>query len=97
MDFWTGGKTSIQDSAKIRWIDIIVKPTLAEVLSDPVTMAVMDADGVDRHDLAATLSKMVGELTSLPGAVDQEKRTIGSAKAKAITTDRKPDVSAELA
>jgi adenylate cyclase len=71
------------------------EPTLAEVLSDPVTLAVMDADGVDRHDLAATLSKMVGELTSLPGAVDQEKRTIGSAKAKAITTDRKPDVSAE--
>jgi len=28
------------------------EPTLAEALSDPVTLAVMDADGVDRHDLA---------------------------------------------
>lgn len=71
------------------------EPTLAEVLSDPVTLAVMDADGVDRHDLAATLNKVVKKLASMPGAVDQENRTVGSAKAKAVIADRKLDVSAK--
>jgi hypothetical protein len=40
------------------------EPTLAEVLSDPVTLAVMDADGVDRYDLAATLSQMAANATA---------------------------------
>lgn len=71
------------------------EPTLAEVLSDPVTLAVMDADGVDRHDLAATLSEMVGKLTSSPGPFDQE-RSADSANAKAVIPNRKPDASVEL-
>ena len=46
------------------------EPTLAEVLSDPVTLAVMDADGVDRYDLAATLSQMAAKLMRPPGPVE---------------------------
>jgi hypothetical protein len=49
------------------------EPTLAEVLSDPVTLAVMAADRVDPQELSATLSKMVGELTSSPDPIKQGK------------------------
>jgi hypothetical protein len=37
------------------------EPTLAEVLSDPLTLAVMAADHIDRHDLTATLTRIAGE------------------------------------
>jgi len=72
------------------------EPTLAEVLSDPVSLAVMDADGVDRYDLAATLSQMAAKLMRPPGPVEKKKRLADSAIAKAVITDRKPDVAAEL-
>ena len=44
------------------------EPTLVELLSDPATLAMMDADGVDRHDLAATLSHIARRLTAVPGS-----------------------------
>ena len=69
------------------------EPTLAEVLSDPVTLAVMDADGVDRYDLAATLSQMAAKLMRPPGPVEKKKRLADSAIAKAVIADRKPDVA----
>jgi hypothetical protein len=72
------------------------EPTLADVLSDPVTLAVMDADGVDPRDLAATLSKIAGKLIGPPGPVDQKKRLAGSAIAKTVITEREADVSVEL-
>src|SRR5260370_42035457 len=72
------------------------EPTLAEVLSDPVTLAVMDADGVDRYDLAATLSQMAAKLMRPPGPVEKKKRLADSATAKTVISDRKPDVAAGL-
>ena len=71
-----GGRPEFgSDSAKDPMDRYHREPTLAEVLSDPVTLAVMDADGVNRHDLAATLSQMVAKLMSLPGPIDQKKRS----------------------
>jgi len=49
------------------------EPTLADVLSDPVTLAVMDADRVNARDLAAMLSKMAGKLTRAAGPAEQKK------------------------
>jgi adenylate cyclase len=69
------------------------EPTLTEVLSDPVTLAVMDADGVDRHDLAATLSQMAANLMRPLSPVEQKKRIAGSASAEAVIADREPDVA----
>jgi adenylate cyclase len=71
------------------------EPTLADVLSDPVTLAVMDADGVDPRDLAGMLSKLARKLMRPPGPVDQEKRSAGSAIAKAVITEREADVSVD--
>jgi hypothetical protein len=48
------------------------EPTLAELLSDPATLAVMDADGVDRYDLAATLSQMAAKLMRPLGPVEKK-------------------------
>jgi hypothetical protein len=45
---------SVCDSAKNPMDQYDREPTLAEVLSDPVTLAVMDADGVDPRDLSAS-------------------------------------------
>jgi hypothetical protein len=36
------------------------EPTLEEILSDSVTRAVMEADGVDRQELEAMLRKQAG-------------------------------------
>jgi hypothetical protein len=43
------------------------EPTLEEILSDSVTRAVMDADGVDRQALEAMLRQAGRNLTRLPG------------------------------
>jgi adenylate cyclase len=72
------------------------EPTLAEVLSDPVTLAVMAADRVDPQELSATLSKMVGELTSSPDPIEQGKCSAHGTNAKAVIAEGKPDVAAEL-
>jgi hypothetical protein len=76
---------SVCDSAKNPMDQDHGEPTLADMLSDPVTLAVMDADGVDPRDLAATLSKMAGKLMRPPGPFDQKQRFAGSALAKAVT------------
>jgi hypothetical protein len=78
---------SVCDSAKNPMDQDHGEPTLADMLSDPVTLAVMDADGVDPRDLAATLSKMAGKLMRPPGPFDQKQRFAGSAIAKAVTAD----------
>jgi hypothetical protein len=65
---------SLSDSAKDPMDRYHREPTLLEVLCDPVTLAVMDADGVDRHDLAATLSQIAPKLIPPPGLVEQKKR-----------------------
>jgi hypothetical protein len=44
--------------------------TLSDVLSDPITLALMDADGVDPRNVAATLSQMAGKLAL--GSKDQK-------------------------
>jgi hypothetical protein len=63
---------SLSDSAKDPMDRYHREPTLLEVLCDPVTLAVMDADGVDRHDLAATLSQIAPKLIPPPGLVEQK-------------------------
>ena len=50
------------------------EPTLEEILSDPLTRAVMEADGVDRHELEAML-RQAGR--NLPPAA--RRRARGSA------------------
>ena len=70
------------------------EPTLADMLSDPMTLAVMDADGVDPGDLAATLTQMVGKLEPSAGSIDQ--KSVGNTIAKVVVADRMRDVSIEL-
>jgi adenylate cyclase len=70
--------------------------TLADMLSDPMTLAVMDADGVDPADLAATLTQMVAKLEPSAGSIDQNNLSLSSTIAKLVTAGRKPDVSIEL-
>ena len=43
------------------------EPTLEEILSDPLTRAVMEADGVDRHELEAMLRQAGRNLPPLRG------------------------------
>ena len=70
--------------------------TLADMLSDPMTLAVMDADGVDPADLAATLTQMVAKLEPSAGSIDQNNLSLSSTIAKLVTAGRKPNVSIEL-
>ena len=68
------------------------EPTLADMLSDSVTLAVMDADGVDPGDLAATLTQTAEKRATSPGSIDQNNRSIGSTIAKdfSLIEDRTP-------
>jgi hypothetical protein len=51
-----------------RFHDLVHRePTLEEILSDTVTRAVMEADGVDRQELEATLRQAGRNLPSLRG------------------------------
>jgi adenylate cyclase len=70
------------------------EPTLADVLSDPVTLAVMDADRIDPRDVAAMLSKMAGTLMHSPTSADPEPPS--NSVAGAVIANGKPDVSVEL-
>ncbi len=63
----TYGESEILPHACPRYCD---EPTLAEVLSDPVTLAVMAADHVDRGDLTATLTRIAAP-TPNPLAANQ--------------------------
>ena len=71
------------------------EPTLADVLSDPVTLAVMDADRVNARDLAAMLSKIAGTLTRPPVPAGQKERLAGRTTAKSLIAKSKPDASVE--
>jgi hypothetical protein len=44
------------------------QPTIAELLADEVTQAVMEADGVDAKRLAADLRNIAGQIRDCPGA-----------------------------
>ena len=52
------------------------EPTLAELLSDPTTLAMMNADGVDPCTLATSLAEIAGRL-SPPSrrSIDQKDRS----------------------
>jgi hypothetical protein len=69
------------------------EPALADLLSDPVTLAVMNADGVDPGDLTATLTGIAAKFIPSPGSVGQIDRSAGSVIAKPIPADRKLDVA----
>jgi hypothetical protein len=51
------------------------EPTLADVLSDPVTLAVMRADGIDPDGLTATLTGMAAKFIPSHGSADQISRS----------------------
>jgi hypothetical protein len=44
------------------------EPTLEDMLSDPIVRALMDADGVDPHELKATLKEVGRKLGANRGA-----------------------------
>jgi adenylate cyclase len=90
------GLNSVCDRASNPMDRYYEEPTLADVLTDPVTLAVMDADGVDPRDLAATLSQMAAKLTPPPSPDHQSRGSAGRAIAKAVIAERELDVSAEL-
>jgi adenylate cyclase len=84
---------SVCDSASMDQVH--TEPTLADVLSDPVTLAVMDADRVNAGDLAAMLSKIAGKLTRPPVPAAQKKGLAGRTTAKSLIAESKPDASVE--
>src|SRR6476661_3051675 len=73
------------------------EPALAYVRSDSVTLAVMDSDGVNPSDVAATLVQAAEKRATSLGSIDQNNRSIDSTIAKAIIPDHDPDASIELA
>ena len=70
------------------------EPTLADVLSDPVTLAGVNANGADPCDLAATLTQTPAMLTPSLGSIDQINPSNGGTIAIA---DREPHGSNKLA
>jgi hypothetical protein len=73
---------SVCDSADNPMDRYCNEPALADVRSDPVTLAVMDGDGVNPRDVAATLVQTAGKRTPSLGTIDQNNRSIGSTIAK---------------
>src|SRR6266566_4982326 len=69
--------------------------TLADMLADPVTLALMDADGVDPVVLAATLSEKAGKLMRPAGPVNRRRPVKDGAVDKAVVAEREADVSVE--
>ena len=63
--------------------------TLADMLSDPVTLAIMDADGIDPTHLNATLAQMAAKFSRAPGSVDHGNQF--AAGTNAIQADRRPE------
>jgi len=72
------------------------EPTLADVLSDPVTLAVMNADDVDPDDLAATLTGMAAKFTPSHDSADQMSRSADGMITKVVPADRRADVAAQF-
>jgi succinate dehydrogenase/fumarate reductase cytochrome b subunit len=87
---------SVCDSADNPMDRYCNEPALADVRSDPVTLAVMHGDGVNPRDVAATLIRTAGKRTTSLGSIDQNNRSIGSTIAKVDIPDREPDASIEL-
>ena len=48
-------RTELAPSDATRWN---TEPTLAEILSDPIVRALMDADGVEPHEVRAVLNRI---------------------------------------
>ncbi|HEY4857878.1 MAG TPA: adenylate/guanylate cyclase domain-containing protein [Xanthobacteraceae bacterium] len=73
------------------------EPTLADLMSDPVTLAVMNADGVHPGDLAAALTKISASFAaSPPETVDQEDRANMNGIFRSVPADRKSEVEPPL-
>jgi hypothetical protein len=60
-------RTELAPSDATRWN---AAPTLAEILSDPIVRALMDADGVEPHEIRAALSR-IAATTSTPDSSRQ--------------------------
>src|SRR6266487_2540230 len=69
--------------------------TLADILADPVTLALMDADGVDPVVLAATLSQKAGDLMRPARPVNRRRRVTDDEVYKAVIAECEADVSVE--
>ena len=59
-------QTELAPSHATRWN---AEPTLAEILSDPIVRALMDADGVEPHEIRAVLSR----ISDAPSAPDSAR------------------------
>jgi hypothetical protein len=73
------------------------EPLLADLLSDPVTLAVMHADGVDPRELAANLTRMAAKLGSSSGAADRINRPTGVAIDASLSADCKLGIATQVA
>src|SRR4029077_20269025 len=69
--------------------------TLADILADPVTLALMDADGVDPVVLEATLSQKAGDLMRSADPVNRRRRVTDGEVDKAVIAECEADVSVE--
>jgi adenylate cyclase len=69
--------------------------TLADILADPVTLALMDADGVDPVVLAATLSQKAGDLMRPARPVNRRRRVTDDEVDKAVIAECEAEVSVE--
>jgi len=67
------------------------EPTLAELLSDPTTLAMMNADGVDPRALATSLAEIAGGL-SPPSirSINQKHRSADNAGDESVLDGRGP-------
>jgi adenylate cyclase len=73
------------------------EPALSDLLSGPVTLAVMHADGVDPREVAANLTAMATKLGSSSGAADQITRPAGVAIDVSLSAGRKPGIATQVA
>ena len=69
--------------------------TLADILADPVTLALMDADGVDPVVLEARLSQKAGELMRPAVPVNRRRRVTDGEVDKAVIAECEADISVE--
>jgi adenylate cyclase len=68
------------------------EPTLAEILADPGTLALMAADGIRPRDLAATLSMTTRTHASRsPRTIGQETQPVSAESDKPIAIDSQPN------
>jgi succinate dehydrogenase/fumarate reductase cytochrome b subunit len=70
--------------------------TLADLMSDLMTLAIMDADGIEASDLNAKLNQIAARFTRAAGSVDHRNPPLGSAVDHTIPANQDPGVSGEL-